>query len=564
MPSFAGQLFPSASYDNVTLWQRSANISAFTALDWATAIQATYGTPAISGSQTNNLPISEIPRAYAGSKFNTFGDDWYHRVHILPRTLDLGNLLSIQTRTAEVWNAHFVSQLLASIAESGTAGITNSGIAAPLTFAPLESKIYTLNVDTAGPATIDGLYTFSFPTESPVLSVIGRRVVVFGHAPNWAEPITETHDWFTDIMASYGGAEQRVALREFPRRGLSYSVITQDQHQSNRLDTVLIGWQARLFALPVWTEVQVLASDLPAGALIIPCNTAGYEFAPDQLAILWRAHDQHEAVEVLSVGASSVTLKLATLSAWPAGTRFYPVRLARLPKSQKLTRYTAQNNVARFDFAIDDNPGFSAIDSATLYQGYPVLTDRPNWVDNLDQEMLRKLATLDYATGKPWQDDESGLAALLKSFGWLLRSRADIAAFRSWLYARRGAAIPFWSESQGNDLAVTRTVSLSDTQIVVRNIGYTQLINAAAHRRDIAIHTVDGDVYYRRITGATEIDASEETLGIDTALGITYTAAQITGVHFMSLCRLDSDSVQIDWRSAAIAEASLMIRGLPA
>lgn len=526
---------------------------------------ASWAAAASPGAQllTANYPVSTTPLVRPGSIATSYFDDFYNRVHVAPSKLDIGNLLSVQTRQASVWNAYFTSKALSAITETGTTGLTESGIVAPTTISPLEERVFSVTVATAGPATIDAKYTFAFPSESPVLAVTGRRVLIFGHAPNWAAPVVEKIDWLTDVMLAHGGVEQRVGLRDAPRRALAYELATLDRHQTNVLETMLLGWQSRLWAVPVWTDRQDMAAVLAAGSLTIPCTTSGYEFAANGLALLWAAHDQHEAVEVLSVGASSLTLKAATLAGWPAGTRLYPVRLGRMPARQKFTRETGHHLSGGVEFAFDDNPAIAALDSGAVYAGYNVYAWRTNWAEPTEVEFVRQLDELDYETGKAWVDDLSGLAALLKSWHWLFKTRAEIVAFRAWLAARAGRRVPFWSISQGVDMEVTAPIGASDAAIIIRNIGYQRYLNGRSDRRHLAIKTRAGATYYRRIDTASEISATSEQLALDSALGVTLQPADIESVRFMHLTRLETDAIEIEWHHLGVAECSTMLRSLP-
>lgn len=512
---------------------------------------------------TGNYLVSTTPLARNGSIATSYYDDYYNRVHVIPRTLDIGNLLSVQTRQVSVWNAWLTSRALSAITESGTDGLTESGIVAPTTFAPLEERAFVITVDTAGPAAIDAEYVFVFVGESPRLSVVGRRVVVFGHPPNWSAPVVERLEWLTDVMISQGGVEQRVGLRAAPRRALSYDLATLDRHQTAQLETMMLGWQARLWAVPVWTDRQDLAAPLPAGSLTVPCVTSGYEFSVGGLALLWAAHDRHEAVEVAGVGPSSITLKTATVAAWPAGTRLYPVRLGRMPARQKFTRLTGRHLSGSVTFDFEDNSALAAADTGDVYAGFRVHGGRTNWAEPTEVEFVRQIDALDYETGRAWTDDLSGLAAILKSWHWTLASRAEIVAFRGWLAARAGRRVPFWSVSQGDDLEVTAPIGASDTAIRVRNIGYERFLSGRSDRRHIAIRTLSGTTYYRRITASTEVDAATEELAIDSALGVLLNPSDIDAVRFMHLTRLESDSVEIEWRHLELAECSAMLRSLP-
>lgn len=509
-------------------------------------------------------PVSTTPLVRSGIIATSYFDDFYNRIHVVPRVLDIGNLLSGQTRQAVVWNAYLTGQALASIDEDGTVGLTESGITAPSTFAPLQVSTFNVTVDTEGPASIGALYTFNFPAESPTLAVTGRRVVVFVYAPDWSEPVRERLAWLTDVLPAVAGTEQRVGLRGVPRRSIEYAIATRDRTESIRLETMLLGWQSRLWAVPVWTDPQTLASTLPAGSLSISCETTGYEFAADGMLLLWAGPHDYEALEIASVGAGVLNLAAATLHEWPAGTRIYPVRLGRMPDRQKFRRETGHHLTGTLSFDFIDHPGVAAADSGDSFSGYRVYAGRTNWAEPVEVEALRQLEILDYETGAAWVDDISGLAALLKSWHWTMGTRAEVVALRAWLHARAGRLMPFWSPTQGDDIEVLAPIGSSDTAITIRNMGYKRYIDGRVDRRHIAIETKAGTRYYRTITAASEIDDETETLAIDSALGATVQVADIKRVRFMHLVRLDSDDVEIEWYSDQIAQCSTMLRSLPA
>lgn len=509
-------------------------------------------------------PVSAAADARAGWIARSYADDYYNRIYIFPGVIYVGNLLGMQTRQAIVWNAHLSAQALASIAEDGTEGFTESGIAAPTTFAALEEKTFSVTVDVVGPALIDALYSFSFAAQTPTLRVIGRRVEVFAHAPNWSHPVTESYEWLTDIITARDGSEQRIGLRGVPRRGLSYTLNTGEQHESNRLDTLLLGFQSRQFAVPVWTDAQCLASALAAGSASVACNTVGYEFAPAGLVMLWSAHDKNETLEIATVSGSGLTFASTTLHAWPAGATLVPLRFGRLPRAQRLERLTDRHYEARVEFAFDDHPGWQAVDTGDDYLGRKVYLGRPNWRDAIDVEHLRQLDELDYSTGARWINDASRMAALVKRWNWTMPSRAEIVAFRAWLAARDGRRVPFWSESQGDDFTVAAAIGGGDTVITIRNIGFARMIGARADRRHIAIRTSAGASHYAELAGAAEIDDDTEALLLSDAIGVPILPSEIVSARFLSLSRLEADTIEIDWSSVEFAESTASIRSLPA
>ena len=83
---------------------------------------------ALTHAAVNRVGNVSVPAqmAIVGVKLNSYLQDYYFRVHVRPSRIDLGNLLSSQTRQVEVWNAHLTSKLLASITRERVEGFVLS------------------------------------------------------------------------------------------------------------------------------------------------------------------------------------------------------------------------------------------------------------------------------------------------------------------------------------------------------------------------------------------------------------------------------------------------------
>ena len=238
----------------------------------------------------------------------TFLDDYYFRVHVKPGVIELGNLLSVQTRTVEIWSSHFESKLLTSVLESNTEGLTlQQPQSAPTYFSGLESRTYVLTIDTNGPPVVDAKYLFDFPDEDPTLSVTGRRVVVMPERPKY--PLKESLQWKTDILRSFSG-EQRIRLRDAPRQILSVESVISNQSYT-KLKAVGYQWAHRVFAIPVWTDA-ILVPSIAAGSSIVYLNTVYSDFRSFDILVIWNSETDFEAIETLNVYANRIELKLPT------------------------------------------------------------------------------------------------------------------------------------------------------------------------------------------------------------------------------------------------------------
>lgn len=527
----------------------------------AQLMSATGAAPA-----TDTQPITEPGIAKTGAAGGSFADDWYNTIHIRPSTLALGNLLSTQTRDVEVWNAYFDSEALNTLSAQGADGLSLSAPASPpTTFAALESRIYTARIDTNGPPTINASYTFGFAVGDRVLSITGKRVVVFAFAPNWADNVTEQLSWLTDVMTAVDGTEQRVALRSLPRRTISYSLFAEGTDAA-RLDGVLWSWQSRTFALPVWIDAQRLTSPVSVGDTAISIDTTERDYRDGGLVVLISSPGTYEAIEIATVSDGGLQLARGLGGNWPAGTRIAPVRLARLPTQVKLSRQTAGWLTGSVAFDVIDNAGGAAaaeLDDQT-YRGWPVLTRQPNRKSAIDETYTRTRNEIDNDTGIVTIDDLSQQAIDLQTWQMIGVDRSDVYALRRWLHARQGKLSPFWAPTWHRDLEIVETVNASATLITVTDIAYRRFGAGMPGRRDIALLHRDGTWYFRRVLAANAGDPGTEQLSLDSQIGVTADPDDWRIICFLVPLRLSSDSATFKWRSAGVASLSLATRSVVA
>lgn len=554
MPSFAGLIAGPVAWQEPPAWMRSTEIDELAppppppAASWAAAL-------AISGALTNTQPVTEPGLTQAGALGRAFGADWYDRIHVLPARLDVGNVISTVVRTVEVWNAWSVTRVLGSItAEGGLDGVALSGPPAPpLAYLPLASRLYTVTVATAGPAVIDHQLLFDFGSELPRLAIVGRRVVVFGFAPDWSGGMDERLEWVTEVLPAYDGSEQRVRLRQAARRQWGFGVLAVDQ-DATRLDHLLFGWGGRRYALPVWPEADRLPSPLAVGATTVMVSDAALkDYRAGGLLVLVRDAAYSEAGEILSIAGNTLTLKLPLANAFPAGARVMPALLARLDGEVSLSR--PHEGLARctLRFTVEDDVDRAAAEIGPIWQGYAVLDVRPDRSDELDETWTRTLAVLDNLSGMVSTDDTTGAPLRRRQARWLAVGRSAIDAWKRWAAARAGRANPLWLPSFADELRPTATIAPTDTAVKVQATLYARMVAAHPLRAALRIETVAGQIFHRRITGATALSEAEESLAIDSALGVTLAPADVRRMMFMALARLDADALELHYETDNVA-----------
>ncbi|MFC5525208.1 hypothetical protein ACFPPA_05575 [Rhodanobacter ginsengisoli] len=513
------------------------------------------------------MPVIEHPTVRSGALLRSYFEDFYYRVYITPTRLDLGNLVTAQTRSITVWNAWpDQSQSLTDLQMIGADGITATGEGAlPLAFNPLQQRVWQVSVDTIGPAVIDATLSWLFAGLDPVeASITGNRLIAWMIAPDWANNLTESLAWLTDVQNAVDGSQMRQPCLPVPRREWEFTAIAEGADR-RIVENALFDWSSRKWALPVWVDVTWLKSTIPAGTSVIAMDTTGLDFVEGGLVILYTSASSYELGEILTLTTASITLKQPTVNAWGKGARLLPCRTATLTDFPTLRRKSDQQIQTQVRFQAAEDCEWPAIAPAALYLGIPVLETRSNEPEDLAAAYGRQIVKIDNDIGAPTIDDFSDLTWPTQPFYWLVHGRADRAALRSLLYWFQGRGNALWLPSGNDDVTLLTTVASGATAITVAWAGITRHLHGQPGRRHLRIELKSGAVYYRRVTDSAEVDEETEQLAIDSVLGVTVTPAQVLKISWMMLATLNSDRVELGHvhESAGQATAAVTFIGVP-
>jgi hypothetical protein len=500
-----------------------------------------------------------------------FGSELFDKIIVTPRVKALGFVLSATQFAVEVWNTSAKRlDVLTEIDITGTGGLTlEDDFGEPLTYAAQDSFIYQATVPASGAAQIDNVVSFVFEDDAPgaELDVTGSRITLFSVAPEWSEGIEEITEFLTDVLVKYNDNEQRRALRQIPRRSVSFRALALNARDAAGMESLLWGWQNQPYGVPFWPDAVKLDSDLLAGAFTIPCQTADRLFAAGGLVAIWKDEFTFEALSIQSVAPDGVTVTSPTQLNWGGnpGTRVVPVFLCRLPSKQDVSRHSSFIDQADVAFIPEaGQPAPAPMTSPTQYKGFDVLELAPNWADApLKRSYARSLVTLDPKIGPIEVIDKGGSAVVTHEFPWWLDGHSNITAFRAFMLRRLGRFAPFWMPTFDNDLVLANDVLSTDSGIRVQSEFYTRFFFPSTARRFVALIPFDGSGnVYRKIVDSHDNGDGTESLQFDSLPGKNFAAAT-TMVSFLTFGRLADDKFSIKWDTADHAEALLDIQELP-
>lgn len=517
----------------------------------------------VFGALTDTQPVDELPDEHTGEINLQYAFlHWYNRIHIEYTRFNLGNVVGDQELSFWIFNAFFIPQTLAGVAETGVSGIEliQPGVP-PYDFAPFEEKTYDLLVSTTGAPEINALYEFDFPGYRTLsLEITGIRVIGWHWEPNWAQPISEKLTWVTDVIESYNGKGQFIQLREYPRRQWDF-LVDVDARRARTIENSLYGWNGRVWAVPVFTDIEMLVNTLPEGSESAPVTTATKSYMSGGMAMIISADGNfYETAEIESVDSGAINFVRPLAREWGPGSKIYPVDFCRMP-GQVLSRFTDQDNYGMVTFESVFGVPYSTL-SEVVYRGYPVLEYQPEWNTDPTIGFQDKIKLFENPIGQSVYERESSVPRTFYTWNWQALDRGEIDIIRKFLYSRKGRARAVWISTGAEDLVLKGTMGAASNTMDVEHANLVKFITPTSPaRKDLRIELVDGTVFYRRVTQIDPVDENTENISIDAPLGEIVEPQDIRRISWLALVRMSTDEVSFNWEHPNIASVALAFRG---
>lgn len=389
-------------------------------------------------------------------------------------------------------------------------------------------------------------------------------MAIFSFKPNWSDGLTDRLEWLTDVLTSRDGTEQRIKLRDVPRRSLSYSVLAH-RNEFQYLDNLIASQQGSLVTVPFWPDMTKSSSVLLAGGDTFAVDTVGRDYAIGSRIVVGTDALNCEELVVQSMTADQITTGTGRVRQWPIGSFIVPARRGRMEQPMSVKRPTAKIATAAMQFTLEDVSAVSpAVSGIYEYDGTEVCVRKPNRAEDVTVQYQRLQEVLDFSTGIIETDDTADRPFNIRSYSYLLRTRDDIYAFRRWLHERCGRHVPFWSPTWERNFEIVGNTSGSGAVIPVANNGMNQLFADLPGRQDIAMRDSTGAWQFRGIDSIDPhgSDSSLELITLSSAVDDAAKASNWSMCSFMELCTLNADSIEINYVTATVAESSVAVRSV--
>ena len=376
------------------------------------------------------------------------------------------------------------------------------------------------------------------------------------------EELVETLEWKTDVLEPIN-REQRIALRDFPRRSFNLSHSVSELGLSAARAAIR---QDDDFLVPDWTQpINVGALEIKSDSDPILKPSYYYGFEEGANVLIWQSESEFEAVTVDHIDSND-GLILSNVSNVYSRAKLYPL-LSCKPTSQLNGRLLGKR---RAEMQIQFTSYLSADIAASSYSQYrtlDVVSECPVLGGGaLSQSIANDFLTFDAGFGEPYNKRARGFVDLLFTMRWHFSTKQSVYIFKKWLYSIKGRLTAFWISTRQQDLEPAATISSGGTTVTVFDFPGLSLLGRDSGF-DIDITSTAGASYYRQVTsfvaGTPVNGRATVNMTISSSLGVQLTTGNIKRISFLRCARLESDSIQITHRANAGARSQVLCREVP-
>lgn len=502
----------------------------------------------LSGSYSSyRMPVSNT-LGKAATKSNSFYDDYYNKVHLIPNLIDFETVVSNQTEQFFVWNSFLENKNLSEIQSLNDTGISLSGQSAPYVVSALQELTYEVSISTVGPPAIDGYFYFIFSDAADPLplNVIGTRAIQFDLIPEM--PVIEKWNWVNDTILSFNGTEQRISLKgEICRVNVELKIQFDNEQNIRDFNSLILTSQGRLW-LPEYQYGTLTTQESLANDFDVHIDDDRTDIREGE-NILIQTKVNSGLFKVETIASGVLTLSSPLTFDVPKKSNVIPGAAALIANEQTLNRYQV-NNVAEASLKSTyirqretlDNPNRPY--DLTLFKDKPVLDKIPIVETTVDDT---------YNIGQKVFDNKIGIIDLVvyQEFTKLTGKRKfkidrilnpdSFDFFKSFLTALKGVK-PFWLPTYRTDLILAETPTDSAQAFIFVGSDYGEKIWLIPPYKFLEIETKAG-IHRTEITNVQVDENGNSVASFETQLppGIDWT--EVYKVSYLLPCCLNDEDV---------------------
>ena len=362
-----------------------------------------------------------------------------------------------------------------------------------------------------------------------------------------------TYAWKTDIEKAWSGLEQRICRLGSPQQSYEFTTELTDAQWRTVLQS-LVGNAATAQAFLVGLSYEELTLT-GAGSTVLPVtSTASWDWttAGQRVVVVGLDGLTFLNAVIQSTTGTSITVDTDCSSIAKAGARIMPAMAVYLDPQQEFRRYPVNSgpwSIKARAALFQTTWGTGA--TVNTYTTMP-LWDRGNDVNGtvaqpldagtvtVDQGAL--LAQIGAYTVADW-GRALGISGQVADWQWL----------KAFLSTVRGRQVAFLAPTGRPDLTPIGDASTGTLKVSSDAQYASTWFTSLAHRK-LQLKMTDGTLVCRTVSTAVDNGDGTQSLTLDTAA-----AGTIAMVSFLETCRLETDTVTVQWHGSDFS-CSLMAR----
>lgn len=398
--------------------------------------------------------------------------------------------------------------------------------------------------------------------------------------------IVETIEFKTQIHTGWDNTEQRMALREHPRRNISYRYTGMNTRNSEYLRALCNGQQTQQIEFPLWSATRLLPQTrYEAQAHLQLATRDMWDYRDCHACMLVKEYDgvnvTSERFNLKSITANGFlqTTKQFT-SRWDAeSTLVVPVFWGILNQEDSYTNVTS--HVADLCVNVEVMPSIVAVElpeaineynyprlkfeesvnADNEYKGYELFMFPPSWYQDQNISYSRNANRLDNETGYFRYDLKSVETTTTRSMDFYGLNKDEIHFLQRFFYRCKGQWKSFYMPTWTSDIKLAKNALAGDTVLYGEFLYYYKYYASNSRRKLLIIFFENGTIQIIELVGWT-IDESGKMskIYLQNSLKKNLLISDIRMISFLCKVRHNSDTMTTQYETNESASITFEVK----
>ena len=411
--------------------------------------------------------------------------------------------------------------------------------------------------------------------------------------------ITEKLEFLTDIITSYDGSEQRIKLRQSPRKFYSFDYDAMNEQQAQWLKGVPRIRQSDTYYVPMWHQEMRLSEDCQnslANTLPIDNIYMNHMEGVEWIEVFKRDDPEQDGFQTDSGVLTSNRIYRVIGFTYgyiiiqghldetflQANTWIYPLRKCSIQPIEKLNYVFARGSSVTFNFEdllfestltlpsvykdYDyDIEQFNRFNLPTTFNDKEVFLYSPQWENDSDYmlKVEKNTVKLDSESGIFLYDLKNASSYDINTLPLMLRNLKMVDNLKRFFINHAGRYKSFYAPTWVTDFELCSNIVAGRNYILTTYTAYYKYWTTNTRKKYIVVFTKSWNSYIFKIDSFTYVVENGVKKGkviLDNTINLSILLSNIWMVSFFNLVRFDSDDLTLNYETTEVAHTDVVLR----